>query len=364
MESAPTSPELPAVTEIPSGEAAVAEWLATSDTNIDPNLEAEDVAQQAVPDDPIEPETVSQVQRAGKRTIWQQETTKLFLELLLEARNEGKLGSEKSAFIQPVMQEIGSKLRQRFSNVPEDIKKLMSQYDNMRKRHRAWLWMDSKSGTYCDPYTGIVEASDENWAAYRQVFSDRGMWLRRTGLPNAYLYKQVYADNKAAGLSIITPAEAGRQRDADNTAESAEQEGGAVPEAQLRAGSKRQMSETTSTSRSKKQASQRVEIPIEGLRPLFEGLRDSINSSAREPGAIDVEKAISDCQQRFGLSGRQFLDFAKTVALPMQAVIWNGLGDDIEAKRAFFREFVGTDLQVKGGEVDKGSDIEVLEDLG
>ncbi|KAK7432035.1 hypothetical protein QQZ08_001325 [Neonectria magnoliae] len=61
----------------------------------------------------------------------------------------------------------------------------------------------------------------------------------------------------------------------------------------------------------------------------------------RAAGAEDIEAAIKDVQRRFNMPSKHLVKFVQEMRRPENAVCWNALGNDMEAKKEVLFSFVG-----------------------
>ncbi|KAK7394066.1 hypothetical protein QQX98_013146 [Neonectria punicea] len=142
-------------------------------------------------------------QRTPSRLFWRPDMTLLFLERLQEAAAEGKLNSMKVVYLKPVLADILIVMKTQWPNEPLTVPKLMTHFKNLRLKHKQFLCIAYKSGVTFDHDTGLVSASDELWDAYDRQHGASGAWLRSVGLPQPEIYSFVFDGNRAGGATAI-----------------------------------------------------------------------------------------------------------------------------------------------------------------
>lgn len=212
-----------------------------------------------------------------------------------------------------------------------------------------------------------MDASDEQWLAYEKEHGKVALWLQTAGLTRADLYDFVFEGNEASGLNVadIQDREGIKRIDltqSRETAHSDDDNSNDIFEAALdlttpslsRLHLKRQLSNTPDSQvnrRSKKRSTLRLAQDIgNSLASLVTSLQNHTANIAairqggqREVGAVDIITAVADARSRFGLSGARLFRFSAAIAKPLQAVIWNSIEEDNQAKREFLITLVRVD---------------------
>lgn len=129
---------------------------------------------------------------SGPQVNWRPDMTVYFLERLCEARNDGRLLSSKVTVLKIVMKGILTQMKDKYPEVPWTISQLLLYYETLRLRHRLYLWMMGRKGVLYDEETGLIQASERQWAAFTRLHKDTNLWLRTKGLPRADLYDLVF----------------------------------------------------------------------------------------------------------------------------------------------------------------------------
>ncbi|KAK5988508.1 hypothetical protein PT974_09991 [Cladobotryum mycophilum] len=270
-----------------------------------------------------------------------------------EARNEGYLQSAKSTFVKAVMERLLPSMTEQFPHSNLQTIKLITHFKSLRTKHRMFLWITERTGVTYDEDSGMVDASDEQWDAYRQAHGPGAMWLKIRGLPRPGLYAYVFEDNEAMGRFIVSAGD-DEGFDAIDLAtqltENAESEvpssSGTENQARRIQSVRRRVPQNNRASEDTPEIRRQTMQSLVSLASTIEGCMSSISSSIsakqkREPGAGDIDLAIQDCRRLFRLSGRQLVVFAKGITVPLMAVCWNNFRDDKMAKLAMLEEILG-----------------------
>ncbi|KAF4976385.1 hypothetical protein FZEAL_6937 [Fusarium zealandicum] len=309
------------------------------------------------------------------RMVWRKEMTVFFLELLRQARAQGKLRDQKASNTLAVMEDLIPEFDLRYPRHDWQASKLVNHYKNLRAKHKIYLWLVNKSGACWDSETGLVEASDENWEAFQLRFGKSGMWLKTAGLPRADLYDVVFDGNEPAGETIAEAGDEaglaavdltrpsllrvdneddpevdddfpdGDEDSATDTGRESSQNPLSTPTPSrrrfnARLSSKRDRSGSSSAGRGGAKRIKSSRDSPDGFSELVTTLERHTNVVSREAGVIDIERAIQDGKDRFQLSGLQLAVFLGEITKPLVAVAWNNAGDDDEAKRYLLRGYL------------------------
>ncbi|PHH80180.1 hypothetical protein CDD80_2551 [Ophiocordyceps camponoti-rufipedis] len=99
---------------------------------------------------------------APSTTRWTNEQTLCLLELLLEARREGRLKSSRSFAIKPVFENIAKRLESQFKDRVFSPKRVDNKYRLLRQFWRVFEEAERMPGTVYSPETGRLNASKAN----------------------------------------------------------------------------------------------------------------------------------------------------------------------------------------------------------
>ncbi|KAH7303761.1 hypothetical protein B0I35DRAFT_517194 [Stachybotrys elegans] len=319
--------------------------------------------------DRIRPKTRTE-KKAFQRLRWQPQHTITFLELLVECRNEGQLYNDKSTLVAKVMESIVPKMLEKYPLFPWSSRKLCSHYKVLRTKHRQFKWWEGRTGHHYDERTGIIDASKEQWAAFDQRFGKAGAWLRAQGMPHADLYEQVFIGNKARGGSMVNAAlinsdseieetvrelmdnddiEEDTTVEVDDTQPSSQLELSSRPRPKPSFSINRRLSSSSSPTVKRRKTASDDTLLVEEIRSFSSKLTDRFEARQKPkpvdiPGGWAVSVAVADCKRKFGLQSQVLARFAEALRDPMEAVIWNSIGDDREAKKAILERLIGVDV--------------------
>lgn len=291
-----------------------------------------------------------------RRKAYSQSMVESFLELLCEALAEGRLESSKQVFVRPVFAEIVPRLQEKHSDQQWDIDGLFVFQNNLKKKHKIFLSISEQSGVTYDNETGVISASDSQWAALYHRYGNQA-WLKTQGFPRADLYKLAFPLNRPTGeriaevgdridLSSSQNLEGNTQFSDENAVES--ESDPITPQPALSRRRRRSPSGSSSASQTRKRQvisiDRQQEMP-EYLSTLVSSIQTCVTSISsapnREAGSDDFERAVADGRDRFGLQGRQFVVFSQEMMKTREAIRWNICGDDNEAKKYILDRILG-----------------------
>jgi hypothetical protein len=261
---------------------------------------------QQTPQATQQPSTPSSTLEAGSRKnakcSWNDDQVHLILEMWAEAKLSGQLNIDKEVVRKLVYREIDKALRERWPLEPFDTLKVARKINRMGKIWSVFIAIIKDSGVQHDEETGVISASDEQWAHWLDKYvTERVISLRNLGLKFRNLQANAFQGVREIGGTAVeaTDVEALRRMTTSAVDEDQDEDIPATPATTATSTNKRAATPSTAGPSNKKARSSynNDDTAIADAIILVAKAKTTLTMV---PGAQRLEDAVADVQDRFG----------------------------------------------------------------
>ncbi|KAG6018643.1 hypothetical protein E4U19_008199 [Claviceps sp. Clav32 group G5] len=239
------------------------------------------------------------------RVVWDLRKTRVFLEALVSALNNGALArtSNKTAARLDLLYSVLPRMKESFPDTEWSVGSLTSKFKALESEMKKALTLITRSGNHYDDETGMIETTDEQWEEFERKYGEKLRSIRTKGLPwvNS-LMKQVWPDARPTGEGI-EGSRAGKRRHEEQPDEA--DTPGTAPPTTPTPGARVAITPSTQQSTRPKRRHRRLDQSVSQPTSFENGLRlysvtESVDSLKRA-----VEICVEDFGEELGVAGRQ-----------------------------------------------------------
>ncbi|KAG6252683.1 hypothetical protein E4U47_008177 [Claviceps purpurea] len=165
-----------------------------------------------------QPPSASQSAKSLKppRILWDLRKTRVFLEALVTALNDGAWyrTCNKAAARAKLLESVLPRMKEDFPTTVWSIGSLTSKFKSLETEMKRALTLITRPGNQYDDETGMIETTDEQWEEFERKYGDKVKTIRTKGIPwvNS-LMKQIWPEACPTGEGIEGARAAKRRRE-------------------------------------------------------------------------------------------------------------------------------------------------------